>query len=134
MSKEVAWGNDQNIIDLATVNGDTGTAASTTVDWDVYELPQFWNELAFQACIIACGSASLASCTFKVLGGLDKTNWISLCSVTLSDTANSGASCIRFLSNTQCKFIKLSLSTVSYGAGTGQTSLASIRALIFANV
>lgn len=134
MGMEKIWENDQNIIDLATVNGATGTGASTTVDWDIYELPRLWNELAFQACIIACGSASLASCTFKILGGLDKTNWISLASITLSDTANSGASCIRFLSNTQCKFLKLSLSTVSYGGGTGATSLASIRALVFANV
>jgi len=134
MAKENVWMADQNTIDLATVNGETGTGACTTVDWDIYELPRLWNELAFQACIVACGSASLASCCFKVMGGLDKTNWISLCSVTLSDIANSGASCIAFLSNTQCKFIKLSLSTVSYGAGTGQTSLASIRALVFANV
>ena len=134
MAKEYIFENDQNTINLATVDGATGTGACTTVDWDIYELPKMWNELAFQACIIACGSASLVSCCFKVLGGLDKTNWISLCSITLSDIANSGASTIAFLSNTQCKFIKLSLSTVSYGAGTGCTSLASIRALVFANV
>jgi hypothetical protein len=134
MAKEQSWGKDVNIINLATVNGVEGTAASATVDWDIYELPQYWNELAFQACIIACGSASLNSIVFRVMGGLDRTNWISLASITLSDTANSGASTIRFMSNTQCKYLKLSLSYVSYGEGTNCTSLASVRALIFANV
>lgn len=134
MATEKVFEAGQNIINLATVNGATGTGACTTVDWDIYQLPKMWNEIALQACIIACGSASLASCTFKLMGGLDGTNWISLASITLSDTANSGASVLKFLSNVQVKYLKLSLSTVSYGAGTGATSLASIRAMVFANV
>lgn len=128
------WNKNQNATDIATVKGATGTAASTTVDWDIIRLPQFWNEIAFQACIVACGSGSLNSICFKLLGGLDATNWVSLASITLSDTYNSGESCIRFISNAQVKYLKLSLSTVSYGAAANILSAASIRALVFANV
>lgn len=133
MAKTLTFAKDQDTVDIATVNGATGTGACTTVGWDIYALPNGFQFGGWQACIIACGSASLQSVTVKMLGGFDATNFMSFSSLTVSDTAFSGSQNMRlFSTELPFKYLKISLSTVSYG--TCVDSLASIRVLVFGKV
>ena len=119
----------ERVIVLSKVGGSTAYV-STTTDWDYVVLPYATDVVAWQVSIVTCGSASLNSCGVRLLGGIDGKNWISLGCIVVSDTANSGASTYETINLTHfVKVLKISCSTVSYGAGTGQTSLALINAV-----
>lgn len=133
MASYVVWNKDQNLVNIATVNGVSTLGACTTRDYDIYVMPAIFNYGGWQACIVACGSASLQSCTFKLLCGIDGTNFMSFSSMTVSDTAFSGSLNMKIFSLPQpYKYMKLSLSTVSYGACVD--SLASIKVLVFGKI
>jgi hypothetical protein len=119
----------ERVIVLSKVGGSTAYV-STTTDWDYITLKRPVSVLSWQVSIVACGSASLNSCGVRLLGGIDGGNWVSLGCIRVSDTANSGFSTFSTINlGNLINTLKISCSTVSYGAGTGQTSLALINAI-----
>lgn len=135
MASIVAWKKDQIIADLATVNGITGTGACKTVDWDIYALPQDFKFLGWQACVITPnGSASVSYIDFKLMGGIDGTNFVNFATMkTSTPLVTSGVSNISALTSLlPYRFIKLSHDSISYGACVN--SLASIRVLLMGMV
>jgi hypothetical protein len=131
MASYVPCNKDQNILQIATVNG-LQLGACATRDWDIYSLPNGYKIAGWQACIIACGSASLSNVAFKILGGFDGTNFMSFASLSISDTLKSGSQNMFWYppsATPPFKFIKLSLGSVSYG--TGVDSLQSCNVHVF---
>lgn len=120
MASFVEWKKDQKIIDLATVNGVAGVNAAIggTDDWDIYTIPEGAKWGTIQVCQATGFSTSFLTVGFKVLAGIDGTNWFSLFSTSAVNSLGSGSLNTFFLPSllNHFRFIKLSNGSVSYGA------------------
>ena len=119
MAKTFVFEEGQKVVNLATTNGAslvTGAVAGTN-EFDIYEIPEGTRFGTIQVSYKTGVSASFKTVGYKILAGIDGTNWYSLYSTSNVNSLGSGSLNLFFLPSLiqQFRFIKLSCGSISYG-------------------
>jgi hypothetical protein len=119
MAKTFVFEEGQKVVNLATTNGAslvTGAVAGTN-EFDIYEIPEGTRFGTLQISYLTGVSASFLTVGYKILAGIDGTNWFSLYSVSNVNSLGSGSLNMFFLPSLiqHFRFIKLSCGSISYG-------------------
>ena len=119
MAKTFVFEEGQKVVNLATTNGAslvTGVVAGTN-EFDIYEIPEGTRFGTIQISYLTGVSASFITVGYKILAGIDGTNWFSLFSTSNVNSLGSGSLNLFFLPSLiqQFRFIKLSCGSISYG-------------------
>jgi hypothetical protein len=122
MAKTIVFEAGQKTVNLATTNGaarPTGAVAGTN-EFDTYVIPEGTRYGMIQISYAPGVSASFITVGYKILTGIDGTNWYSLFSTSNVNSLGSGSANIFFLPSTitNFRYIKLSCGSISYGACT----------------
>lgn len=122
MAKTIEFAKDQKTVNLATTDGTGGVtgAVGGTNAFDTYVIPEGTRFGTIQISYAPGVSASFITVGYKILAGIDGTNWFSLFSTSNVDSLGSGSLNTFFLPSLiqQFRFIKLSCGSISYGACT----------------
>lgn len=119
MAKTIAFEEGQKQVNLATTDGverPTGATAGTN-EFDVYVIPEGTRYGILQVSYSPGVSASFLTVGYKILAGIDGTNWFSLYSVSNVNSLGSGSLNTFFLPSLvrHFRFLKLSCGSISYG-------------------
>lgn len=122
MAKTMVFEAGQKSVNLATTNGVasvTGAVAGTN-EFDVYVIPEGTRYGTIQISYAPGVSASFLTVGYKILAGIDGTNWLSLYSTSNVNSLGSGSLNMFFLPSLirHFRYIKLSCGSISYGACT----------------
>lgn len=119
MAKVFVFEQGQKLVNLATTNGVgqvTGAVAGTN-EFDTYVIPEGTRYGTLQVSYAPGVSASFITVGYKILAGIDGTNWFSLYSTSNVNSLGSGSLNIHFLPSLirHFRYIKLSCGSISYG-------------------
>ena len=122
MAKTYVFAEGQKSVNLATTDGaerPTGAVAGTN-EFDVYVIPEGTRYGTLQISYSPGVSASFVTVGYKILTGIDGTNWFSLFSTSNLNSLGSGSLNTFFLPSLirHFRYIKLSCGSISYGECT----------------